>query len=237
MFTKTAEFYDAIYSWKDYAKESQVLLDFIARHKRSQGSTMLDVACGTGGHLTFLKDAFSVEGLDLDDNMLAIARAKHPGVQFHHGDMIHFDLGRSFDAVVCLFSSIGYVKRLAGLKRAVANMARHVTPGGVLVIEPWLTPEKIEGGNRPPVHSLFVDRPELKIARLNETAIENGIYRSNFHYLIGHHGQIHYLRERHELGMFTHEQYLAAFQEAGLEVHYDAQGLMGRGLYIGVQAG
>jgi ubiquinone/menaquinone biosynthesis C-methylase UbiE len=234
MFTKTAEFYDAIYSWKDYAKESQLLVDFIARYRKSAGNKLLDVACGTGAHIAFLKNTFSIEGLDLDANMLAIARSKFPEIAFHHGNMLDFDLADRFDVVACLFSSIGYVKKIDLLHQAIGNMARHLVPGGVLAIEPWLTPEKIEGGKRPPVHSMFVDKPGLKIARLNETVIRNGIFRSNFHYLIGQEQRIFYRRERHELGLFTHQQYLDSFLGAGLDVHHDEQGLMGRGLYLGV---
>ena len=57
------------------------------------------------------------------------------------GNMLDFDLGRQFDVVTCLFSSIGYVKTVPNMKRAVANMSRHLKPGGVLVLEPWFTPE------------------------------------------------------------------------------------------------
>src|SRR5262249_46666691 len=106
MFTKTAEFYDAIYSWKNYERESKLLIDLIGRHKRSTGNSLLDVACGTGAHIAHLKGLFAIEGLDLDDQMLAIARAKHPEIRFHRADMIDFDLGREFDVVVCLFSAI-----------------------------------------------------------------------------------------------------------------------------------
>ena len=235
MFTKTTEFYDAMYSWKDYEKESKLLLEFIARYRKSTGNRMLDVACGTGAHIAFLKDTYSIEGLDLDPNMLAIARSKFPELTFHQADMIDFDLATKFDVVACLFSSIGYVKKVELLHNAIANMARHLILGGVLAVEPWLTPEKVEGGKRPPVHSMFVDKPDLKIARLNETVIRNGIFRSNFYYLIGQGNRIYYRRERHELGLFTHEQYLESFRDAGLEVHHDPQGLMGRGLYLGVQ--
>ena len=235
MFTKTAEFYDAIYSWKNYERESKLLIDLIGRHKRSSGNSLLDVACGTGAHIAHLKGLFAVEGLDLDDQMLAIARAKHPEIRFHRADMIDFDLGREFDVVVCLFSAIGYAKKLPMLDQAVATMAQHVAPGGVLIIEPWLTPEKVEGAPRPPVHSLFVDRPDLKIARLNSTIVRDNMFRTRFHYLIGQNGVIHYRSEFHELGLFTHEQYLSAFSAAGLDPLHDAEGLMGRGLYFAVR--
>ena len=56
MFSKTAHLYDAIYSAKDYAGEAQRLKAFIAEYKRSPGNSMLDVACGTGGHIPYLRD-------------------------------------------------------------------------------------------------------------------------------------------------------------------------------------
>ena len=73
--------------------------------------------------------------------MLEVARARHPEITFHQGDMRTFDLGRRFDVVTCLFSSIGYLRSPSDLRAAVINMARHLQPGGVLIIEPWLTEE------------------------------------------------------------------------------------------------
>src|SRR5258707_11718440 len=111
MFTKSEAFYDAIYgTMKDYAVEAQQIHALIQQYKQSSGTTLLDVACGTGRHLPFLREHYTLEGLDLDEQMLAIARQRNPEVVFHHADMADFDLGRRFDAIVCLFSSIGYVK-------------------------------------------------------------------------------------------------------------------------------
>jgi SAM-dependent methyltransferase len=235
VFTKSESFYDAIYSWKDYAREAARLRELIATPKRSTGSTLLDVACGTGGHIPFLRDAFTVEGLDLDPRMLDVARARHAGIPFHQGDMVDFDLGRRFDVVVCLFSSIGYVKTEQRLNLAIANMARHVLPGGVLVIEPYFSPAVWKSGRQAPGAN-FVDQPELKIARMIVWHTEGTVVRSDFHYLVGTPDGVEHFTERHEMGLFTEEQCRAAFTAVGMTVTLDTEGLMGRGLYLGTHS-
>ena len=53
-----------------------------------------------------------------------------------------------------------------------------------------------------------------------------------FQYLVGTPERVEHFTERHDLGLFTREEQLAAFRAAGLEVEHDVEGLMGRGLYI-----
>jgi SAM-dependent methyltransferase len=98
MFSHTAQYYDPIYlSMKDYGAEAGKLTAIIQKYWRSTGNRLLDVACGTGLHLSYLKQHFQVEGLDLDEQLLAIARQRNPKVPLHHADMTDFDLGRTFD--------------------------------------------------------------------------------------------------------------------------------------------
>jgi hypothetical protein len=54
--------------------------------------------------------------------------------------------------------------------------------------------------------------------------------------MIGTPASIEFLSERHELGLFTVEEYLGAFTAAGLAASWDERGLMGRGLVVGVKA-
>lgn len=230
MFTKSAQFYDLIYASKDYAAEAGVIHEIINTRRRRVGNALLDVACGTGKHLVQLQHYYLVEGIDLDESgVLQIARQRLPNVPFHVGDMADFDLGRQFDVITCLFSSIGYVRTLDNLRRAIANMARQTAPGGVLIVEPWLAPDEFIDGK---VTARFVDEPDLKIARLNSGDIGDKTSIMVFHYLVADSSGVNYFTERHELGLFTREEYLSAFVDAGLETEYDAQGF-GRGLYIG----
>jgi ubiquinone/menaquinone biosynthesis C-methylase UbiE len=234
MFTKSEAFYDAIYgTMKDYAVEAQQIHTLIQQYKQSSGTTLLDVACGTGRHLPFLREHYTLEGLDLDEQMLAIARQRNPEVVFHHADMADFDLGRRFDAIVCLFSSIGYVKTLHRLQQTLQTMQRHLHPGGLVIIEPWLTPPLYQAGH---IGAVFVDQPDLKIARMNISEVADGISVMNFHYLVATPAGIEHFTERHELGLFSHEDYLGAFQASGLDVVHDPdpEKLTGRGVYLGL---
>lgn len=234
MFAESARYYDAIYAsrGKDYEKEAQILRDLISSRQSAQGETLLDVACGTGGHMMYLKDAFEVQGVDLDGAMLQIAHEKLPGIPLHEADMASFSLPMEFDIVVNLFSSIGYAGTPERLAMAVANMANHTKPEGLVIVEPWIYPEDFTPGK---AHAVFVDQPDLKISRMDVSKVDGRLSILDFHYLVAEHGEIRHFQERHEIGLFTHEEYRSAFEAAGLEAEHDPEGVDGRGLYIGVK--
>ncbi len=236
MFTASADYYDAVYSWKDYASESARLTAIIDAHNQSNGRRLLDVCCGTGGHIPYLAAKFAIEGLDLDERMLAVARRKHPGIPFHCGDMIEFDLGRRFDVVVSLFSSIGYALTPARMARAIAAMSRHVEPGGLLIVEPFFSPANWKPKTEPP-KPLVAEAPGCTVVRMVDWVRHGNAVTSTFHYLIGTVEGVEHLTERHDMGLFTVEETRSAFSTAGLTVTYDEVGLMGRGLFVGVAAG
>jgi SAM-dependent methyltransferase len=239
IFSRSQRYYDAIYSGKDYAQEAAYVKQLIARHKRSDGNALLDVACGTGGHVPYLRDDFAYEGLDLDPEMLALARQRFPDITFHQGDMTDFALGRQFDVVTCLFGSIANVKTGQRLRQAITTLAGHLRPGGVLLVGRFLSPQEWIPGYP---HALFVDQPDLKLARLCVSKVAGAEVKGgnvailDFHYLVATPEGIEYFTEHHELGLFTEDEYLAAFQQAGLVALHDREWMGGRGMYIGVRA-
>jgi ubiquinone/menaquinone biosynthesis C-methylase UbiE len=234
MYSRSAHLYDTVYlaMGKDYAAEARTIHEMANRYKKAGGNTLLDVACGTGLHAGFLAEFYQVEGLDIAADMLAVAREKHPGIPFHRGNMRKFNLHRQFDVVTCLFSAVGYMKTFAQLEQAVSTMGRHLLPGGVLFVEPWFTPEDWHTGS---VHASFVDQPELKIARMNLSGRKGNRSYFDFHFLVGTPRGVEHFTEHHALTLFTKEEYLAAFRASNLEVFHDAEGIYGRGLYIGVK--
>jgi SAM-dependent methyltransferase len=238
MFDQSATFYDAIYSFKDYAAESK-RVDEIIQSLKPGARSLLDVACGTGKHIEHLRERYQdIAGIDLDEALLEIARERNPGVRLDAADMRSFSLGRTFDAVTCLFSAIGYAQSTDELNAACARMAVHLVPGGVIIVEPWLDPAAYQAGG---VSALYIDEPDLKIARMNTRDRDGSLSIIDFHYLIGTPEGIEHRTERHTLGLFTHHEYRDALDAAGIEVRFDPDDLMrreehtSRGLYYGLK--
>lgn len=92
LYKKFAEYYDLCYSGKDYAKETNFLQNLIKKYKIN-GKKILDVGCGTGNHALLLKKkGFDVTGIDLNKEMLKVAKKKSKSIKFLQGDMRNFDL-------------------------------------------------------------------------------------------------------------------------------------------------
>jgi SAM-dependent methyltransferase len=220
VFTETADLYDLVYSFKDYPDEVERLRAMVGR----EGGTLLDVACGTGHHLSLLAEHYRVEGVDLDPAMVEMTRAR--GLQADVANLLTLDLGRRFDVVTCLFSSIGYV---SDLPRAVDRLAAHVAPGGVLVVEPWLAPEQIRPGH---VGLVTAESDLVKVARMTSLQVDGRECLMEFQYLIGRAGAVEHRTERHLTWLWTRDEYARAFADTGLEAVHDEDGLMGRGLWL-----
>ena len=234
LFDESAPYYEAIYDaiGKDYEAESNLLRQLIRRHKKSKGKDLLDVACGTGRHISFLKSSFHAEGLDLDQKLLAIAKRRNKRVRFYHGDMRTFKLPRRFDVVTCLFSAIGHMTTIPKLRSAVRNMSLHLKPGGVLIVEPWITPANFKKST---LQGTLVKEPKLRVARIGKSTARGRTSILEFWYIAATPERTKCFKESGRCGLFTHAEYLAAFRWAGLKVVYYSKGLIGRGLYVGIK--
>src|SRR3990167_8129216 len=97
-YKSLAKYYDLLNSEKDYQSEAKAINALIEKYKRSTNNSLLEVACGTGKHLQYLKDKFSVLGTDLNKEMLAAACQNFPDIPFKQADMINLNLKTKFDA-------------------------------------------------------------------------------------------------------------------------------------------
>lgn len=228
MYEDSAKYYDVIYGSKDYAGEARAIAELIAQEV-PVARRVLDVACGTHEHVRTLKNRFQVDGVDITGPFLEIARSKNPDGRYVEADMRDFDMGKTYDAVLCLFSAIGYMLTPEDLDRALANFARHVRPGGLIAVEPWFAPDAWRAG-RPAMRA--VDTDDLKIARLNTSKVEGPISVVEFYYLVADGNGVSHFVEEHRLRLYGRAEMEAAFRNCGEPVTYLPDWVGGRGLYI-----
>jgi SAM-dependent methyltransferase len=228
-YSRSARLYDLMYEGRDYSGAAAEIRALLSTQVPG-ASTLLDVGCGSGRHLELLADHYRVEGLDINPALLEVARARCPGVTMHEDDMTSFDLGRSFDAVTCLFSAIGHVGSVADMRRSLARMAAHLNSPGMLIVEPWFTPEGFWDGH---LAANFHAGADTRLAWMYRQRREGRLSVLDIHYLVAAQGEPEHFVERQELGLFTREEMTAALEDAGLEVRYLESDLWDRGLYLG----
>lgn len=135
-----ARYYDVIYAEKAYDEEAGFVDDRIRAYGAGGRGRLLDVACGTGRHCrAFARLGWDVVGVDRNPALLEHARVEAAtggvDVEFVEQDMRELALDGTFDAVTCLFDSIGYPVTIDGIRRTLQAIRRHLSPGGVVVIE------------------------------------------------------------------------------------------------------
>jgi SAM-dependent methyltransferase len=145
-----ASIYDAMYAEKDYRREVDVIVDAFVRHADGTPPgggvrTVLDLGCGTGNHALLLAArGYSVTGVDLSPQMLAIAREKADGaaadICFVAGDVRYVDAHGPYDAALLMFAVLGYQHANADVRATFSNIRRHLRPGGLLIFDAWYGP-------------------------------------------------------------------------------------------------
>jgi SAM-dependent methyltransferase len=228
VYRESAPVYDALSRHKDYAGACSQLVETI-QHHLPNARTLLDVGCGTGVHLSHLRHRFEVEGLDASADMLAVARTRCPGVPLHEASFSDFDLGKRFDVVTCLFGSIAYAGDVAALGRSVACLARHLRSDGLLVLEPYVAPDRYITGR---LVFDWADGDDLKVARMYVTERRGDIAVLDSTYVVGDASGIRSFQEKQELGLFAADDYRRAFHDAGLALLDESGSLFGYGLYV-----
>ena len=96
-------------------------------------ASVLDAGCGMGRVAIELHHrGISVEGVDLDPDLLAYARADAPQIPWHHADLTEMRLARTFP-LIAMPGNVMIFCRDDHRGPIVANLAGHLQPGGLLV--------------------------------------------------------------------------------------------------------
>lgn len=162
-YKKLAKYYDAMHQRRNYKKEANFIIKRIFEIN-PKAKSLIDVGCGTGTHLKLIEKRFSVlYGVDLNEEILEIARKKTSNIKYVQGNMQTFKINKRFDCLISLYSVFNYNLTLKDARKTLINFYKHLKSKGVLIIalyNPQNAEEKVSlhaGGNK-----------SFKVAKVNE---------------------------------------------------------------------
>lgn len=222
-YGRFARYYDFIYhDIVDYAGDVAFLEAVFRRWMREKPRAVLDLGCGTGNHdLPLARKGHEVTGLDLSGSQLAVARAKarraRLPVRFVRGDMRSFDLGRTFDAAICMFGAFGYLLEPSDVRRCLRSLRRHLRPGGLFAFEFWQS----SGAKPSPFQGWFHKAgPDYELVRLSESRYDprTRLLPMEFRFFVFRGGRvIDRFDETHVVRTYRVERMRALLREGGFD--------------------
>jgi len=200
-----------------YVEESERFAALLREHSPRDVTTVLNLGCGGGHNDWTLKRHFRVTGVDVSEEMIALARRCNPEVEYRVGDMRTLRLDETFDAVV-IFDSIDYMLTESDLRAAFETAFHHLAPGGVFVTYQEIIPETFKQ-----------NRVEHQVSRRGE---EELVFIENYYdpdrsdttiegvfvYLIRRGGELHIETDRHLCGIFPTDTWRRLLGDVGFEL-------------------
>nr|MDD3720799.1 class I SAM-dependent methyltransferase [Candidatus Gracilibacteria bacterium] len=134
------EYYDKIVRGINSPLEDEVefLNEQIEKYKGKDKSniTILETACGTGTVAKeFKKLGYSINGLDINQKMIEIAKTNLDEKDLVLGDMTNFDLGKTFDVLFCNYNSICHLLTWQEWQKFFSMSYKHLKTGGILIFD------------------------------------------------------------------------------------------------------
>ena len=172
VFNQYAKYYDLLYKSKSYRAEVDYINSLIQQFSVEPVKTILDIGCGTGGHVEYMaKAGYHMTGIDLSTKMIDLALAKHiPDADFQPGDAADFHLSKQFDTVVSLFHVLSYNTKNVNLKKMVANIVEHLRVNGLFIFDFWYGPAVLT--KRPSVRIKLLEDDDIKVTRVAEPVLK-----------------------------------------------------------------
>lgn len=134
LYTNLSEVYEAMYqSFINYEEEfafySKILLSY-------QCKSVIEIGCGTGNLASpFLKSGMEYTGLDVSDDMLAIARKNYPAATFLKGDVRQFTLDQQKESCIITGRTISYLLTNEDVFQSFQCINQNLQVGGIVVFD------------------------------------------------------------------------------------------------------
>jgi len=131
LYTNLSQYYDLMCCDIDYQQQSQAVMRLHNLFGNGE-ATHLDLACGTGPHIRhFIDSGYQSRGLDINEPMLAIAKARCPEAEFMLQNMNEFNLEQPVSLITCFLYSLHYNPTIEQLQQCIQHAFNALSPAGV----------------------------------------------------------------------------------------------------------
>jgi len=134
----------------------------------------LDIGCGSSGRIIdlLIGHGFIVEGLDVSDRMIELAKKRHPDTRFHYADIVNWEFTTKYD-LISAWDSIWHLP-LANQEAVLAKILQGLTSGGVCIFTTAgldAPEEKTDSAMGPPMYYSVLGIPKtLQVIKKNQCA-------------------------------------------------------------------
>ncbi len=218
-YSQLAQIYDHVMRHVDYRKWGSYVQSVFTRFNVTP-KDILELACGTGAMACILDErGYRMTGMDRSDSMIAIAEQKaregRRTIHFQVGDMVHAPIAGSYDAVLCLYDSINYVKEETDILAMMDRLRTLINPGGLFMFDACT-----EINSRRYFHNQ-VDQEntrDFSYIRRCEYVPDTRLQVNEFQFTFNRNGKRYSSRERHEQRIYPVAELAEICREAGYRV-------------------
>jgi len=201
--------------------------------RRPAATALLEASEVAGTYLTQLGRRF--EHVEVVTTSAAAGAAAHralPSAAIHETAVAGLDLPRRFDVAAALGTALATLP-LSALAAAVTALARHLAPGGLLLIEPFWLPD--QATRRSTEARTGRDDAGRTVSAVYRGVPHDGGHLVQRHALIADQDGVRHVSDARTLYAFGHADYATVLAAAGCGMDLLPTGLAGRPLVVGVR--
>lgn len=167
IFDAYAEYYDLLYTDKDYSAEA-TYIDALIKCYAPAAKHILELGCGTGAHAEYLaRMGYHVRGIDMSEGMIERAQqriSKLPDdiaqrLSFSVSDIRNARLNKTYDIAIALFHVMSYQNTNPDFMKVLQTVYDHLNSNGLFLFDYWYGP------------SVLTELPETCVKRFENDAI------------------------------------------------------------------
>lgn len=225
-FEDYANFYDEIYSQKDYKGETEFILSLSEKFGIINPKSVLDIGCGTGGHMVnMVQQNIQVTGFDFSERMVKIAEKKLKGTgnakrySIKVGNAVDYRDGNLYDLVIAMFAVMGYLNTDDKFSDALKTVKKHLKPEGIFIFDVWFGPAVLNQMPETRIEEFIVKKHKFIKMAIPSIDVLNNVVDVSFKIIdITPNGMIRELNELHRMRYYFYHDLKRMLNNSGLNL-------------------